>query len=221
MWILPMRRSARMVWKLLKKIARRCDRLIGISLVRSYLYRLEKPPEMAAVMPIPNAQWDLLAPGQAGRLAEIGPFDSRDCAPRFERGDVCYLASLGGRPAHYSWVQRSGVHPFTEAGCSLPVAAGEFWIYHCRTAEWARGKGIYPATLQRIVQEHFESGYRTAWIYTTRENVASQKGILRAGFAPVATFTALRVGGRYYCLERAAKLPGTSNQWPSRPPAHS
>jgi len=154
-----------------------------------------------------------LDPTRLDVLAEIGPFDVEAGPPRLQRGDVCYVVFLGGRPAHYSWVQRSGSHPLTEAGISAPVAPGEFWIYHCVTAEWARGRKIYPATLQRILQDHFANGYSTAWIYTSRQNVASQQGILRAGFKPAATLSAFRVGRRYFRTGRespeaaAARFP--------------
>jgi hypothetical protein len=151
----------------------------------------------------PSANWKLLAPEKVGTLSDIGPFDPKDGLDRFQRGDVCYLAFLGDRLAHYAWVQRSGSHPVTVAGVSVPIGSGEFWIYHCRTVDWAKGKRIYPATLQRIVNGHFAEGYATAWIYTSRENIASQKGILRAGFIQVSTLSALRVGRRHFRLGRA------------------
>lgn len=145
----------------------------------------------------------MLAPGEAGILLELGPFDAKDGPLRFQRGDLCYVAYLDGRLAHYSWVQRSGLHPLTTAGVSVPVESGEFWIYHCKTADWARGRRIYPATLARITHDHFAEGYSTAWICTPMNNFSSQKGILRVGFVQVATLQALRVGSRYYHIGRA------------------
>jgi len=166
-----------------------------------YLYRMSGPVEFSAAAAIDrNEGWELLSAEHVDWLLEIGPFDVSDGLLRLQRGDCCYTVRLDGRLAHYSWVQRSGLHPITEAGRSVLVGGGEFWIYHCRTAEWARGKGIYPATLERIVRDHFESGYSTAWIYTTQENFASQRGILRAGFGLQTTFTAIRLGNRYYRL---------------------
>jgi hypothetical protein len=145
----------------------------------------------------------MLAAEKVTWLLEIGPFEVGDGLQRLERGDLCYVAFLGGRLAHYSWVQRSGTHPITEAGMSVPIESGDFWIYHCRTVEWARGNGIYPATLERIVDDHFGAGYRTARIYTARKNIASQKGILLAGFDLVETQDAFRVGTHFYRLGRA------------------
>jgi RimJ/RimL family protein N-acetyltransferase len=179
-----------------------------LSVQRTYLYRISRPDEFsAAAAARPTLSWEPLSPEQTGRLLDIGPFDVKDGLQRLRRGDRCYTVYAGERLAHYSWVQRSASHPITEAGLSVPVGSGEFWIYHCRTAEWARGKGIYPATLERIVNEHFEAGYHTAWIYTSRENIASQKGILRAGFHQVATLDALRVGSHYFRIGRANQPP--------------
>jgi hypothetical protein len=140
----------------------------------------------------------LLSSDQVGELREIGPFEASEGLIRLERGDCCYVVRSDGRLAHYSWVQRSGSHPITEAGLSSTVGTGEFWIYNCRTADWARGLRIYPSVLVRIVNEHFAQGNHTAWIYTSSANIASQKGILRAGFVQVATLRALRAGTHYF-----------------------
>jgi RimJ/RimL family protein N-acetyltransferase len=178
-----------------------------LSVQGTYLYRILKPEGWSATSTNDKGlAWELLSPERVGLLLGAGWFNVSDGLRRLHRGDLCYTVWVDGRLAHYSWVQRSGSHPLTEAGVSVPVGGGEFWIYHCWTAEWARGKGIYPATLKRIVSEHFEAGYRTALIYTTRENIASQKGILRAGFGLVATLRALRVGRHYFRIGRAYEL---------------
>jgi len=176
---------------------------MGMNLERTYLYQLKKSHEKAVVEADPSAHWELLAPEKIGILLEIGPFDPKDGPVRINRGDLCYVAYLDGRLAHYSWVQRSGLHPITEAGMSVLVGSNEFWIYHCKTVEWARGRRLYPATLERIVKDHFSEGYSTAWIYTSRENLPSQKGILRAGFVPVETLDGLRVGSHHFRIGRA------------------
>ena len=183
---------------------------MGVSRSRVYLYRGTKGTEASPIAAAPNVSWKLLVPGEAARLSDIGYFDVNDCGERFGRGDVCYTASVDGRLAHYSWVQRSGVHPIIEAGISATVQPREFWIYHCMTAAWARGQKLYPATLHRIMQEHFGNGYERAWIYTIRENIASQNGIVRAGFEKVSELPALRVGSRYFrtgppVMERVAR----------------
>jgi hypothetical protein len=184
--------------RLLRGAANLCNQWVGVSLVRTYLYKIDKPGNPAAVITRANASWEVLSAESVTRLSEFGSLDAGEALQRLRRGDLCYVAVLEGRLAHFTWVQRSGTHPILEAGMSVPVESGDFWIYNCRTVEWARGYAIYPATLVRIIDDHFEAGYCTAWIYTTRENIASQKGILRAGFGLVETFGALRVGKHYY-----------------------
>jgi hypothetical protein len=187
----------------LKRAAAKLNRHLGLGVQQTYLYQLSKPEAWS----LPAAtdermKWELLPRAQVGQLRDLGPFDVNEGLQRLDRGDRCYTVSLDGRLAHYSWVQRSASHPITEAGLSVPVGAGEAWIYHCVTVDWARGRRIYPATLQRIVRDCFAEGDHTAWIYTSTQNIPSQKGILRAGFGLVATLDAVRMGSRYLPIGR-------------------
>lgn len=166
--------------------------------MNTYLYRLASSDELPRVSADPAVTWRLISTNEVDSLCSIGPFEVSDCPPRFLRGDLCYGAFLDGRLAHYSWVQRAGLHPIIEAGRSVPVENGHLWLYQCRTAEWARGRKIYPATLQLIARDAFADACTTAWIYTSRENVASQRGIGQAGFTQVGTLLALRVGTHYF-----------------------
>jgi RimJ/RimL family protein N-acetyltransferase len=192
------------VFRLLRKVLTEFNHRAGMSVQRTYLYRIARQGGWSAVAANnQNLTWELLSPERVDLLEEIVWFKVCDGLKRLRRGDLCYTVCIDGHLAHCSWVQRSGSHPITEAGVSVRVGSGEFWIYDCCTPAWARGQGIYPATLQLIINDHFEAGYCTAWIYTSRENLASQKGILRAGFGLVGTSVALRVGSRYYRIGRA------------------
>lgn len=187
--------------ELLRRIVRAINRRAGLGLQRTCLYRAAKADWGApAAGTDRNVTWELLSPEHAATLMENGWFSGSDGFERLHRGDVCYTASLDGRLAHYSWVQRSGSHPITDAGAFVRIARGDFWIYDCETLEWARGRGIYAATLVRILNDHFRIGYSTAWIYAPVQNRASRRGIQRAGFNSVATVRALRIGRRFYCL---------------------
>jgi hypothetical protein len=187
---------------LLRRALGEISRQFRLGSEQTHLYSMNPPAPALALAPA-GLSWAHLSPENMAELSELGPFDLAVAARRFERGDHCYGCYLDGKLAHYSWVQQSGQHPIEEAGVSRPLAPGEFWIYHCRTADWARGRGIYPATLARIVSEFFDAGYQTAWIYTTRHNISSQKGIGRAGFRMVTTFKAFRCGPRYFPLGTA------------------
>jgi RimJ/RimL family protein N-acetyltransferase len=137
---------------------------------------------------------------ELGQLATIGPCELDEYRERLARSDACYAASVAGELAHSAWVQRAGEHSIDHAGLVVPIRAGELWIYNCRTANVHRGKGIYPQVLRRIVDDHFVAGYTRAWIYTSDDNVASQKGIVRAGFTAYETLRALRLGSMVFRL---------------------
>ena len=192
----------------LKRVGAKLNRHLGVSVWQTNLYRLSNTdPRSAATDNDGSVKWELLSRSRVGQLKDVGWFDSNEFVQRLRRGDRCYTASIDGRVAHYSWVQRSASHPITEAGVSGPAGNGAFWIYHCVTADWAKGRGIYPATLERIVTDCFEEGDTTAWIYTSNRNVASQKGILRAGFSHVATLNSVRVGSHYFSIGRRDQSP--------------
>jgi hypothetical protein len=143
-------------------------------------------------------KWELLSPAQVPKLTDIGWFDVKEGQERLQRGDRCYTVSIDGRLAHYSWVQRSASHRITEAGVSVPVETGAFWIYHCRTAEWARGRGIYPSTLERIVSDCFAEGDCTAWIIHIQTERRVAKRDLACGLRFGDHVTRLRMGRQFF-----------------------
>jgi RimJ/RimL family protein N-acetyltransferase len=179
----------------MRKIGNRLNVLVGIGVEATLFYEfvagdlipdvpvtagvtvLRVPPERSATML-------RQAPGRELKLWQ----------ERLQAGDICYTAFLDGRLAHHSWVKRAGIQPVPEAARNYTVAPGEFWIYHCWTAAWARGKRIYPSVLAWIIREHINEGFTRARIYTTTSNIASQHGIARAGFRLRYTLRAIRFG---------------------------
>jgi hypothetical protein len=178
----------------LQKIRRRLNERFGIGIKHTILYSLASPASPSPAEPPPGVTVDILRDPSAGMLNSIGGICERDIRERLSREDLCYVAYLQGKLAHYSWVQRSGKHDIEPAATVHDVAAGEIWIYHCETAPWARGNRIYPFVLSTIVSDHIRQGFGGARIYTTGDNIASQKGILRVGFRQYAVLRVLRLG---------------------------
>jgi hypothetical protein len=58
---------------------------------------------------------------------------------------------------------------------------GDLQIGPCYTSSQFRGKGIYTQVLRYILNNYL-TAEKTIWIYTTFENIPSQKAIERAGF---------------------------------------
>jgi RimJ/RimL family protein N-acetyltransferase len=177
-----------------QRIKSRFNRYFGCELQYTLCYEITKDHLGGDPPTPPGIHVARLDADNVDVICEVWPENIDEMRSRLQEGHLCYVAFLDGRPVHYSWVQRAGVHNITEAATSLVVAPGEFWIYHCRTVEFAKGKGIYPTVLTHIVRDHFADRYVRGRIYTEDENVASQRGILKAGFRPEIQMRALRVG---------------------------
>jgi hypothetical protein len=136
----------------------------------------------------------LIDRGTLPQLRDVWNVDLDEMARRLERGEECYGGWLDGRLAHYSWVQSSGVHDVTDANRRVEVQPRELWIYHCRTASWARGRNLYPSALGTILHDATRKARTRAWIYTTKDNVPSQRGIVRAGFVMDRTMRSIALG---------------------------
>jgi hypothetical protein len=101
------------------------------------------------------------------------------------KGDLGYYGYLDGEFAHRSWVtfgpgKINQWHHFVP----LTLKEGEAVIHWCETTPKARGFNIYPAVLNKIVCDIGDQ-FEKIYIFTTRDNVGSFKGILKAGFIPV------------------------------------
>lgn len=162
---------------------------------RVYLYRRALDDISNVTLTI-QCEVDRLAESDLARLHEVWPVPLDEMKRRLGLGDQCFVALTEGRVAHYSWVQFSGAHEIRDAGCRVEVQRGHVWVYHCRTADWARGRGIYPFVLTQILAECKSQNTQAAWIYTGSENIASQNGIVKAGFAFHQELSALKMFGR-------------------------
>ena len=165
----------------------------------TYLYRhaLISIPELEPRIP---CEVERLSADQLDRLTAVrslAPQKYQQFQHRFQRGDTCFVANHKGQAVHFSWFQIEGIHPIQPAGRSRMVASAEAWIFDCRTVESARGQNIYPYVLTKILRSLQSQAFTCAWIYTSRDNVASQRGIAKAGF---------RITQRLYCLEFAGRV---------------
>jgi hypothetical protein len=132
----------------------------------------------------------------------VWPVNLDEMRMRLRRGDVCFTCFSEGQLAHYSWVQFSGLHELHEAGLKINIPLGQAWIYHCRTADWAWGKNIYPFVLVQILDLCRSRSCDTAWIYTTPKNIASQRGIQKAGFLLYKQLTAFKIFNKHFPVVR-------------------
>jgi hypothetical protein len=128
---------------------------------------------------------------------------------RLARRERCYALFEGETLLNLGWVGlRTALAAAPEVGrrFSVPLSGLLPVIYDCWTPLEFRGRGYYPIALDRVAARLLQE-YRQVWIYTLETNVASAKGIQKAGFR-----LALRhVRTRFIGIERhATTLSGTS-----------
>ena len=157
------------------------------------------------VVPAVACEVKLLKEAEVGVLHEVWPVNLEEMKTRLRRGDLCLACFTDGHLAHYSWVQFSGPHEFRDVGQRFKISLGHCWIYHCRTAEWAKGKQIYPFALTQILEMCNSRGCRHAWIYTIPQNIASQRGIQKAGFSFYKQLASLKIFNFYFPLIQLEK----------------
>jgi hypothetical protein len=183
---------------LFREVLGKLDRAVGPGIARVHIYRIAAEDPIPTLNCPPGLTVAPLLPGQMSALGEVfGSIATSELGDAQNGQSQCYGAWLSGRLVHYSWVQLSGSHFIRKARRDVDIKAGEFWIYECLTSPSARGLGIYPYVLTVICRDHLRSGGE-GFIYTSEDNVTSQRGILKAGFTWKEILRGLRIGKRYY-----------------------
>ena len=148
--------------------------------------------------------WDFRNPDEVEpalwRAADIE--GSEQAVPR---GVRCFTGSLGGQQCYLSLVSSSG---FSVPGRIRVSFAGgaEAYVGNCVTLASHRGMGIYPRGLAELGLRLRDEGFHRLYLFVERDNLASIRGVEKAGFQPVAVCSVLRWLGRP--MHRWKNLPG-------------
>jgi GNAT superfamily N-acetyltransferase len=110
---------------------------------------------------------------------------------RLGAGNRCYVARLGGEAVGYGWVADAGA-AIGELGLAFRLEAGDRYLWDFVTLPAWRGRGLYPHLLQAILRAEDRGRF---WIINAPENVASARGIAKAGFAEVGSLAFARGRG--------------------------
>ncbi|HZQ97331.1 MAG TPA: GNAT family N-acetyltransferase [Chloroflexota bacterium] len=132
--------------------------------------------------------------GAARDVAELSTLTglpAAEVAGRLEAGNRCYAARLGGVAVGYGWVA-DGSAAIGELDLAFRLEAGDRYLWDFATLPAWRGRGLYPRLLQAILRAEDRGRF---WIINAPENLASARGIARAGFAEVGSLAFAR-GGR-------------------------
>jgi ribosomal protein S18 acetylase RimI-like enzyme len=100
---------------------------------------------------------------------------------RLAHGEQFWTAQQNAKIVSYCWVTHAPVE-IGEIYCTMHPRADEVYIYDAFTFAEYRGQNLYPALLHRILVHSHEQGLRRALIFVMSDNIASIRGVLKAGF---------------------------------------
>ena len=122
-------------------------------------------------------------------VSALSAISDRDASAEFhqrlEAGRACYTTWAGDQLAAYGWVSFDD-EKISELNLRIRLLPGEAYIWDCVTAPRFRANHLYSALLAYIIMDLRDQGWRRAWIGADLDNIASQKGIARAGFHHLA-----------------------------------
>jgi len=101
-----------------------------------------------------------------------------------------FVHEHGGTVGHISWIYYHG-----DPNRILRLAPGDCEVKFCLTLPAFRGKGLYTAALHAIQEDLVSRGYRRCFICVRYDNVASIRGIEKAGFVRTGSVRLRRAFG--------------------------
>lgn len=113
-------------------------------------------------------------------LSFINQISEEEAVNRLANDHKAYVAFLEGIPAAFGWVA-SGKARVGELNHEFILPMGHRYLWNFRTLQEFRGLGIYPYLLQQIILAE-QPEAECLWIIHAPENIASRRGIQKAGF---------------------------------------
>ena len=144
------------------------------------------PSSTTEIAPRVSATFQRIGAEEILSLAQVmGRDETTEVLQRFATGRRCYVARVEGVLVAYGWVSFKE-EEIGELRLRVHLAEGEAYIWDCATLPAYRGLRLYPALLAYMVNELRTEGFSRIWIGADSDNVASQTGIILAGFQPIA-----------------------------------
>ena len=156
-----------------------------------WVFDLDQP--VPAVKPLIEASFSLVRKESIPELViAMRPATSAEIKKRFEAGRRCYVAKVESKIVTYGWVSFDE-ESIGELNLLLKLFPGEAYIWNCATLSTFQGNHLYSALLTYILEDLSREKFHRVWIGADLENVASQRGIARAGFKYIADLVVARV----------------------------
>lgn len=115
-------------------------------------------------------------------------------AARFARGEHFWTVQQADVILAYCWATQEPVE-IGELRCVVSPRADEIYLYDAFTFPESRGQNLYPALLQRVLDASRQAGLRRALIFVMSDNVASIRGVQKAGFREFQRVTCQHIFG--------------------------
>ena len=165
-----------------------------------YLYAISSPPECQVEARCPleirkGAPEDIDFIGSGRELVDTDPY-LRRLRRRFAMGAEPFLGISEGKLAHSSWLFRPP--RVVETNVDLRLSPDQVHIGACWTSTKFRGMNIYPTVLRHIQKYAFARGAKSVFIAAAPENIASTRGIEKAGFVRVKKVSGFVLFGRMW-----------------------
>jgi ribosomal protein S18 acetylase RimI-like enzyme len=100
---------------------------------------------------------------------------------RFARGEQFWTAQQEEKILSYCWATQEPVE-IGEIRCTMHPRGDEVYLYDAFTFAEYRGHNLYPALLQQMLHAGRQQGLRRALIFVMSDNMASIRGVQKAGF---------------------------------------
>ncbi|MGW9156985.1 GNAT family N-acetyltransferase [Microbacterium sp. NPDC055665] len=123
-----------------------------------------------------------------------------------DAGRFGVFAVVNGEVVGHAWVTSPVDRPQV-VNTYAKLAAGESLIHYCYVAPGQRGQGLYAQMLHETAAWARGRGATLITVDTSSDNVASKKGIRRAGFTEVAPTTSIVVGRSLVYTKRHDRSP--------------
>ncbi len=177
--------QARAAWTRIRTAAANMAAYDRMCLVRGQLWTrgVPAPPGLDVVW-LTAAGYDQLDDvGRADLIEQLG-LDDAVVRRTWDRGDLCALARLAGRPAGIAWSAGRSVE-VAELGRSLHLGRHETLIHDVYVAPAARGRGVAPVMLEFLARELRGRDIYRSWALIDSENQASLRAFQKASYTPV------------------------------------
>ena len=118
-------------------------------------------------------------------IAQTTRLSKHMIAARIRQGNRPYIAFIEQTPVAYGWIatREGGV---TQFRLSFSITHPNIYLWDFLTFPRWRGLGVYPHLLQAIIRQ--EQPTERFWIGYMPSNIASARGIRKAGFHIVSDF---------------------------------